>query len=366
MAGAPGTGDGLDPALAQRVVDAVAPTLQQDLNLMDVDGTVVASTDADRIGQPHRAAREVAATGRPVRVTRVADGVGDRPGANVPLELDGRIAGVVGVTGDPEAVEPVARLVALAVGLLLAREREHDSGTETRTRARELVATLVSPTASPVAVQDRLDRLGLGRGPWAIGVWASREVAGDGVAVPPARAEHAVTAVNDRRDATAPCAVVLDGLLWAVAGHGRRLDRGLGGTATRRVVVDDLADVEELAGWAPDLRALGQRGRLLPTAEEEPGWRAEVAIGVAHLPERSRRRWARTVERLSPVQRETVAVVARSSSPAAAAEQLVVHRNTLLQRVDRIRALTGLDLGRPDEAAVLLAAVHALRSLSAG
>ncbi|GAB3086640.1 sugar diacid recognition domain-containing protein [Nocardioides zeae] len=345
MAGAPGAGDGLDPALAQRVVDAVAPTLRRDLNLMDIDGTVVASTRADRVGQPHRAAREVVATGRPVLVTDVAEGVEDRPGANVPLELDDRIAGVVGVTGDPAEVEPVARVVALTVGLLLAREREHDSGTETRTRVRALVAVLASPTATPLAVQERLEALGLGRGPWSVGVWCDVEVARDGTAVPPPRAEQAVTAANDRRDAdgaegASPCAVVVDGLLWGVAGHGRRLDRELGGTATRRVVVEDLVDLEDLAGWAHDLQALGRRGRLLPTAAEEPGWRAEVAVGVAHLPDRSRRRLARTAARLSPV-----------------------HRNTLLQRVDRIRALTGLDLGRPDEAAVLLGAVHALASL---
>ncbi|HEY1135200.1 MAG TPA: sugar diacid recognition domain-containing protein, partial [Nocardioides sp.] len=306
--GAPEPGVPLSADLAQRVVDTVATTIQQDINLMDAGGLVVASTVPERVGRPHQAARRVLASGRPVVVTRVVEGVVDRPGINVPLELDGQVAGVVGITGDPRTVEPIAHVVALTMQLLLTQEREHDSANATRTRARELVSTLVSSRSSTLAVQDRLRSLGLGTGPWSIGVWADAEVGPDGSAVPPPGAEHTVSAVNDRRDVGGACAVVVDGLLWVVAGGGRRVEVGTGGTATRRVVVGGLGDVDDLASWAHDLRALGRLARLLPDADGEPHWSAELAIGVAHLPDRTRRRLARTAGRLAPAQRATIGV----------------------------------------------------------
>ncbi|MDT9594085.1 sugar diacid recognition domain-containing protein [Nocardioides zeae] len=358
-AGAP-----LSAELGQRVVDVVASTIRQDINLMDAGGMVVASTVPERVGKPHRAARRVLAGGRPVVVTRVVEGVVDRPGINVPLELDGQVAGVVGITGDPRTVEPIAHVVALTMQLLLTQEREHDSANLTRTRTRELVSTLASARSSTPALLDRLRSAGLGSGPWSIAVWADPAPRPDGSAAPPPHAEHTVTVLNDRRLRTdGPCAVVMHGLLWVVAAGGRGIDPGLGGAATRRLVVDGLDDVDDLASWAHDLKALGRLARLLPEAGAGAGVEqlrdAEAAIGVAHLPDRTLRRLARTAARLAPAQRETVRVVARAPSLAAAAAELFVHRNTLLQRVERIRTLTGLDLRRPDHAAVLRSATLA-------
>lgn len=369
----PGPGS-LDAQIGQRVVDVVASTIRQDLNLMDAHGTVIASTVADRIGRPHRAARRVLSTGRPVAVTQVVEGVVDRPGINVPLEVDGELAGVVGVTGDPEHVEQLAHVVALTIQLLLTQEREHDSDHLTRTLARELVATLCSSTASAPAVRERLAATGLGVGPWSIGVWAAAVPHQDGSATPPRHAEHLVTTTNDRRPdarpgssapAGATCAIVLHGLLWVVTSGGRRLDPSLGGAGTRAVVVDALDDVDELASWAHDLRALGRLARLLPHAADRATWNADLAVTVAHLPDSTRRRLARTAARLAPVQRETVRAVTRAPSLSAGAALLFVHRNTLLQRVERIRTLTGLDLRRADDAAVLRSATMAYDAVAA-
>ena len=49
----------------------------------------------------------------------------------------------------------------------------------------------------------------------------------------------------------------------------------------------------------------------------------------------------------------------------AGAALLFVHRNTLLQRVERIRTLTGLDLRRADDAAVLRSATMAYDAVAA-
>lgn len=362
----------LNSLFAQRVVDVVAPTLRQNINLMNAHGLIVASTDAERVGAEHRAALEVLETGRPVIVDRELPGVPDKPGVNVPLVLDGRISGVVGVTGQPESVEQVAQVLAMTIALLIEQEREHDSSNEVRTRVRELVAVLSAPSGSASAdiVETRLSNLGLGEGPWSIGVWAASEPREDGTAAPPDKAEQLVTAINEGRArlgaVRAAGAVVWRGMLWVVAA-GSQLEQNLAGAAARRLVVDSVEDLEELMSWAQDMRALGRLSRLLPPAGWDLSVPVELTVVVAHLPEPTLMRLAEIAHRLSPSLRETVRALAGSPSMAHGARRLYLHRNTLLQRVSRIRALTGLDVRSADSAAVLrlsLAAAEALGNSS--
>lgn len=357
----------LNSLFAQRVVDVVAPTLRQNINLMNAHGLIVASTDEKRVGAEHRAALEVLETGRPVIVDRSLPGVPDKPGINVPLVLDGRISGVVGVTGQPESVEQVAQVLAMTIALLIEQEWEHDSSNEVRTRVRELVSALSAPPGSASAdiVETRLSNLGLGEGPWSIGVWAAPEPREDGTAAPPDKAEQLVTAINERRarlGARAAGAVVWRGMLWVVAA-GSRLEQDLAGGDARHLVADGVDDLQELMSWAQDMRALGRLSRLLPPSGRDLSVPVELSVVVAHLPEPTLMRLAEIGRRLSPSLRETVRVLAGSPSMAHGARRLYLHRNTLLQRVGRIRALTGLDVRSSDNAAVLrlsLAAAEAL------
>ena len=97
----------LSSALAQRVVDLVAPTINHNINVMDEHGTIIAGLEPARIGTLHRGAQRVVAERRSVLVTVPEPGTLDRPGANEPLMIDGELCGVVGVTGDPQEVGPL-------------------------------------------------------------------------------------------------------------------------------------------------------------------------------------------------------------------------------------------------------------------
>ncbi|WP_344096412.1 sugar diacid recognition domain-containing protein, partial [Nocardiopsis tropica] len=141
--------------LAQRVVDLIAPTISHNINVMDEHGTIIACLDPDRRGTLHRGAQRVIAEGRGVLVTSPEPGTSDRPGANEPLVVDGELRGVVGVTGDPHEVAPLARVVALTVQLLLAQEYEQDAVTRRHTEARDLIAALSSGTARPAGAGAR-------------------------------------------------------------------------------------------------------------------------------------------------------------------------------------------------------------------
>ncbi|MGL5929015.1 MAG: sugar diacid recognition domain-containing protein, partial [Dermatophilaceae bacterium] len=58
----------LTPQLAQSVVDEVTARIARNINIMGVDGVIVASSDPSRIGVLHAGALEAARTGRQVVV----------------------------------------------------------------------------------------------------------------------------------------------------------------------------------------------------------------------------------------------------------------------------------------------------------
>ena len=91
----------LASALAQKVVDTIAPTINRNVNIMNAHGVIIASTDAARIGTRHEGSAEAISCNGIIRVSPADGSAGMQPGVNVPLTLNGQLCGVVGVTGVP-------------------------------------------------------------------------------------------------------------------------------------------------------------------------------------------------------------------------------------------------------------------------
>ena len=350
----------LSGEIAQRVVDLIAPTISHNINVMDEHGTIIACLDPARIGTLHRGAQRVIAEKRGVLVTSHGRGSADRPGANEPLVVDGELCGVVGVTGDPREVAPLARVVALTVQLLVAQSRDQDAVTRRHTEARDLIAALSSGTAEPEAARARLAAAGLAP-PWSLALWTAAKARPDGSAQPPEPAEAAVARIN--ADA-GHRAAVLHGALWTVGSGALPASHAPGPTeGGRHTRTAPTGEVDVLIAHAEESRALCRHAGLIPAATDPGPWSREVAVAVAHLPARSLARLAGRVALLNGAQRSTVLAVASTTSLQAAADALYVHRNTLLQRVERVRAVTGLDPRRPDQLTTLHMALYARDAL---
>ncbi|MBR8742625.1 sugar diacid recognition domain-containing protein [Nocardiopsis sp. MG754419] len=352
----------LSSELAQRVVDLIAPTISHNINVMDEHGTIIACLDPSRVGTLHRGAQRVIAERRSVLVTTPESGTSDRPGANEPLFIDGELHGVVGVTGSPHEVEPLARVVALTVQLLIAQENEQDAVSRRHTEARDLIAALSSGTTRADDARARLAVAGL-KPPWSLALWTAGSPRPDGGASPPPSAETTVARVNGNG---ARRAAVLHGALWVI-GAGRTPAPSPDGSwppvESRHAQTPLTNDVETLLSHAEELRALCRYAGLLPLLEDGVRWSREIAVAVAHLPRRSLARMAVRVASLTQGQRRTVSAMATAGSMREAADAMFVHRNTLLQRVERIRATTGLDIRRPDHLTTLHMCLYAEAAL---
>lgn len=111
--------------LANQIVDTLKSICNHDINYIDMQGKIRASTDASRIGDYHLGGLEAIRSGENIRITEEKPGSGMRKGINMPITHHGEIIAVIGITGEVEEVEKYAYL-AQHITQLLLREHELD------------------------------------------------------------------------------------------------------------------------------------------------------------------------------------------------------------------------------------------------
>lgn len=117
----------LSPHQAQSIVDRMMKDIPYNINIMDHTGTIIGSGNKHRIGTLHHGAVEAIRQRKPVDIHE--DEAYVKKGVNLPIELNGRIVGVVGISGEVEETRPFGNLLKSAVILLieqnLALEKEN-------------------------------------------------------------------------------------------------------------------------------------------------------------------------------------------------------------------------------------------------
>lgn len=113
-----------DAALAQQLVDSIAAELNQNVNITDHTGRIIASFDKKRIGTIHEITAQKLAAGEyhefSVSALDAQHYPGVRRGVNVPIIYEDICYGVVGVTGEPTQASPYARLATKFVTAMLS------------------------------------------------------------------------------------------------------------------------------------------------------------------------------------------------------------------------------------------------------
>lgn len=371
----------LDASLAQSIVDRAMQILHTNVNVMDERGLIIASGEAARIGTRHEGALLVLAQGRAVEIDEaVASRLHDtRPGINLPLRAEGRVVGVVGLSGAPEAIRQHAELVRMAAETMLEQARLMQVLARDERLREELVLQLIGAAPARPASDE-----------W-IREWARRLQVD--LAVPrvvllvdidaPALAADAMLAEQQRLQRL--LAALEPGLLSAPVSL-RELAvllpvlPGEGEASRLRARVEDLRARIATQGAVPRL-ALG--GVFAGTEGLVRSWqsaRATLRAGRRRQPEGAVHCYAdltlavllaglaegwradelqRPLQRLAAhdrdgqLRRTLVAWFAHDMKTAPSAAALHVHRNTLDYRLRRIGELTGLDLARLDDCLLL-------------
>ena len=113
----------IDKVLAERLIEKISQTTEYNVNIMNEDGIIIASRMKERVGAFHEVAFNLLRGEETSRiVTREDPENGIMPGVNMVIIVNRQREGVVGLTGDPREVMPVAKIVKMSVEVMLEYE----------------------------------------------------------------------------------------------------------------------------------------------------------------------------------------------------------------------------------------------------
>ena len=137
-------------SMAQDFVEATSSLVGgRTINIMDREGTIIASTEKERIGTFHQGAAEVIATGKPVLIETkdLPRYPGAKEGYNMPIFLKDELIGVVGIFGCEEQMLNVANLLKVYVTQHFAQQAmAQKQNVESEVRNRLLSLLLLGDT----------------------------------------------------------------------------------------------------------------------------------------------------------------------------------------------------------------------------
>ena len=116
---------------AQDIVEDIGAIVRQNINMMDGDGVIIASTDPTRLGNFHEGAKRIIDEG--LTELYVTPDVAERAmppmrvGINLPITYDHRIVGVVGITGGYEQVIGYGQIVKKMTEILIREQVQEEA-----------------------------------------------------------------------------------------------------------------------------------------------------------------------------------------------------------------------------------------------
>lgn len=106
--------------IAQKIVREIANTVQQNVNLMDETGLVIASTNKKRIGTYHTGAKKIVEEKLDcLPIYEDGEYSGARMGINMPISFKGSIVGVLGISGEWKQIERYIPLIRKTTEIIL-------------------------------------------------------------------------------------------------------------------------------------------------------------------------------------------------------------------------------------------------------
>ncbi|MED3645518.1 sugar diacid recognition domain-containing protein [Halalkalibacterium halodurans] len=109
------------PSLAHTIISEVRKLLDEDLIVVDPSGTIIASTDKERMGSFHEGALISYNERRRLIITQDDESklTGVKAGINLPIFFQDQVVGVIGITGDPSKVSAYGELLRKMTELLI-------------------------------------------------------------------------------------------------------------------------------------------------------------------------------------------------------------------------------------------------------
>ena len=114
----------LDKILAERFIDKISEFTEYNVNIMNEKGIIIASKDKDRIGGFHEIAYKIINGEDDQIITEHEEHnyLGVKYGINMAIFYHHKKIGVIGMTGNPDEVAPILKIMRMSVETMLEYE----------------------------------------------------------------------------------------------------------------------------------------------------------------------------------------------------------------------------------------------------
>lgn len=112
----------INNTLAQSIVESLRNAIRQDINFIDNNGVIIASTDKKRINTIHKGALICLEKRETVAIISDDQYPGSKKGVNLPVYFQDEIIGVIGISGDLDIVEKYGNIIKKMTEILLREE----------------------------------------------------------------------------------------------------------------------------------------------------------------------------------------------------------------------------------------------------
>ena len=155
----------LSKNVADKIVSELSKIVEQHINIMDIEGIIISSTDPNRIGSVHGGAVKILNEKLFELMIQSDDEYeGSKNGINLPIEFNEEIIGVIGITGNYNQVYKYGQIIKkMTEILLLDSYRREQHMIEQKARDRFLEEWIFGRYESnyPNDFQQRAERLGV-------------------------------------------------------------------------------------------------------------------------------------------------------------------------------------------------------------
>lgn len=163
----------LNPKIAQQIVERTMKIIDCNINVMDAHGCIIGSGDLERIGELHEGAMLAISQKRTVSIdsTMVKGLQGVKAGINLPLKLNDRIVGVIGLTGEPSDIWQFGELVRMSAEMMMEQTHLLQELSYDNRLKEELVLTLIEKETLPSSMTQWVKRLDIDlKSPLVVGI----------------------------------------------------------------------------------------------------------------------------------------------------------------------------------------------------
>lgn len=128
---------------AQEIVDAVKEVVDKNINFIDINGIIIASTDKERISTFHEAGYKAILTLKNKTVNSDDEYKGAKKGINYPIVINNEAVGSIGITGEPDEVSKFGFLVTKITEIFIKEQQLNYKYESDKHRINHVVKSLI-------------------------------------------------------------------------------------------------------------------------------------------------------------------------------------------------------------------------------